>query len=460
MCLTIGIGVGLSSCTYFLWLFFVGPPGKLFHVCELAAFATAGLVGFVLVRACSKFSEKPQSVSLGLGRWHTFLVIAFVADLVLSAFGAIGAYFNEPLGEWDAWAIWNLRARLLFNSGEQWRQAFSPIFQHPDYPLLIPANNARFWSYLGMDYTWTPWLLGCIFTFATVGILVASVSRLRSQSQGLLAGLVLLGMVPFLRHGTSQYADVPLAFFILSAVLLLAIYDASERSHWGLLALSGLAAGLAAWTKNEGLLFMFALTTSRCAVVWRRDCGKMAFAQLLCWCIGLLPGLVVIAIQKAYLSGSNDLLSGQNWTESMTRLSDPSRYWHVIQAFILYALRVSRPFAVVLPLAFLMLGMAKKRSPKALGIPTALTLLTLMLAGYFLVYITTPHDLHWHLASSTERLLLHLCPLCIFIMFLCLATPEELLAKDSCAHRPHKIAFEPISVLQTNDKSAGVAGVG
>ena len=88
---------------------------------------------------------------------------------------------------------------------------------------------------------------------------MAGVSRLRSRSQGLLAGLVLIGLVSFLQRGTLQYADVPLAFFILSAVLLLVLYDASERPQRGLLVLSGLAAGLAAWTKNEGLLLLLVL---------------------------------------------------------------------------------------------------------------------------------------------------------------------------------------------------------
>jgi len=111
----------------------------------------------------------------------------------------------------------------------KWQQAFSSAFAHTDYPLLVPSGVARCWSYLGGEQQWVPWFLGTLFTFATVGVLMAGVSRLRSRSQGLLAGLVLLGLVSFLQRGTLQYADVPLAFFILSTVLLLVLYDASER---------------------------------------------------------------------------------------------------------------------------------------------------------------------------------------------------------------------------------------
>ena len=31
-CLAVGIGLGLSSCTYFIWLFCFGPPGRVFWV--------------------------------------------------------------------------------------------------------------------------------------------------------------------------------------------------------------------------------------------------------------------------------------------------------------------------------------------------------------------------------------------------------------------------------------------
>ena len=200
-------------------------------------------------------------------------------------------------------------------------------------------------------------------------ILVAGVSRLRSRSQGLLAGTALLGMVPFVQRGAVQYADVPLSFFILSAVVLLAFYDASERPNKRILVLSGLMAGLAAWTKNEGFLFLIVLPAARCAVVWRRRGATEVFRELICLTAGALPVLAVVAIQKVCLAGSNELVVGQNWEATSTRLLDLSRYGYVAQAFILNALHIARPFAVVLPLCFLLLGVAKNRPGGAPGSP-------------------------------------------------------------------------------------------
>ena len=56
-----------------------------------------------------------------------------------------------------------------------------------------------------------------------------------------------------------------------------------------------------------------------------------------------------------------------------------------------------------------------------------------MLAGYFFVYVTTPNDLKWQLATSASRLLMHLWPAAILAVFLSLSDPVQLLAERSAA---------------------------
>jgi hypothetical protein len=79
-----------------------------------------------------------------------------------------------------------------------------------------------------------------------------------------------LASTPFHRTGASQYADIPLSFFFLATVALVHFYrQRSVQIPDGrpicLLVLAGVAAGFAAWTKNEGLLFLVALLVSQIA---------------------------------------------------------------------------------------------------------------------------------------------------------------------------------------------------
>ncbi len=433
-CLAVGLGLGLSSCTYFLWLVCLGPPGRVFRIVETVGFVGGGLLALAAGRL------RPSTVALPAAatswppppaarRWQAILAAVFIAALVFDAIGMFGRYVATPHGDWDAWAIWNARARFLFRAGNEWRQAFHAAQAHADYPLLVPLANARCWSCLGRDPTWVPWLLGVCFTLATVGVLTAGVGRLRGRSQGLLSGMVLLGTKAFVTLGAAQYADVPLAFFILATVLLLALDDAAEQSSSGLLLLAGLSAALAAWTKNEGLLFLLVVLATRCVVAWRRSRGRRAVVQLALLLAGAAPALAVVILFKLSLATSNDLVSGQSPQASLSRLLDPSRYWLILQTLARTTVPVGKAYVLVLPLYFFLLGLDARRPRRAMvGI---VGVLSLMLVGYFFIYVTTPIELAGHLRTSADRLLLQLWPAAILAMFLAMADPVELLTERS-----------------------------
>jgi hypothetical protein len=435
-CLAVGIGLGLSSCTYLIWLLCFGPPGRVFSIVESLGFAVGGLLGLAGGRLRRSTAAVPAAAVPAVPptlarRWQAILLAAFIAALAFDAIGLGGRYATRPHGEFDAGAIWNARARFLFRAGDDWRQAFLPVHFHSDYPLLIPLSSDRCWSCLGCDSQWVPALVGDWFTLAAVGVLVAGVCRLRSRSQGLLAGMVLLGTKTFVIWGAAQCADVPLAFFILATVLLLGLDDASEQSSRGLLLLAGLCAALAAWTKNEGWLFFVVVLAVRAVVAWRRGGGRQMLRQSALLLAGAAPALAVVMVFKFSLATGNDLVSGQSWQASLPRLADASRYWLIVKALVLNLVALVKVYVLVLPLCFFLLGRAPRRPRLALhGI---VGVLGLMLAGYFFVYLTTPCDLTWHLSTSAIRLLMHLWPAAILAMFLSLSDPVQLLAERSAA---------------------------
>ena len=123
-----------------------------------------------------------------------------------------------------------MRARFLFRSGQQWRNAFAPVFEHTDYPLLLSGSSPDAGPILPAARIGFRSALAAGFTLAGAGMLTAGVARLRGTNQGWLAGLSLLGTVFYLQRGASLYADVPLGVFFLAALLSAVLYDAGGGS--------------------------------------------------------------------------------------------------------------------------------------------------------------------------------------------------------------------------------------
>jgi len=323
------------------------------------------------------------------------LIGLFTLLCVLAASVYWMEYSRSPGGGWDAWSIWNLRARFLYRAGANWRDAFSPLllWSHPDYPLLLPGFVAGLWKQTGGESTWAPALAGLLFTLATPALLVAAVGRLRGREAGWLAGIFLLGTPFFVLHAASQYADVPVAFFMVAAVALLTLDEPAP---------AGICAGLAAWTKNEGLLLVAVLVV---ALLAAREWRKLPW-----FAAGLAPVLAVVMYFRFTLATANANLAGG--------AIDFGRIPTVLVAFATHLwtfgqLYVS-PFLI---LAIYVWWVKPDRSPKPLAL-TALIAFILMLGGYAAVYVITPGDLKWFLDTSLDRVLLQVWPLAILTAFL------------------------------------------
>jgi hypothetical protein len=467
--LATGLAVGLSSITFFLWAVCVGPQRPGLPLAELVIFG-------LLAAVCWRANISSLSPLVGEGEKHpppqpsptrgegerkmplAGLRLAF-GFVLLCAIGVSGWNLRRhPHGEWDAWAIWNLRARFLYRGGEQWTAAFSPhlAWSHPDYPLLVPAAVARGWTYAGQETLLVPWLIACLFGAATVGLLMSVLALLRGPGQGYLGGLVLLATPYFLQLTTAQYADVPLGFFYLAGVVLFEVHDrrtpspqlspppGGEGKVRGPL-LAGLLAALASWTKNEGTLFLAVTVLVRLLAAVRNRTYRNVVRELLAFGLGALPILAVLIFFKLFFSPGNDLIAGQGWQAARDRLLDIGRYFVIALDYVTAILLIGPGAVVVLAGYFWLVGPAPAGAHRRIG--HAATVLAGMLAGYAVVYLFAPaplvwyrdglkiihepiwQDLTWLIWSSLHRLLMQLWPAALLAFFLATATPEE--ARDS-----------------------------
>src|SRR5262249_355815 len=137
--------------------------------------------------------------------FHRCLVFSCVLILVSSATTFLFIALEKIHGDWDAWFIWNMRARFFFRGGYHWSDAFSEITQHSDYPFLLPASVAGQWLLLGRETTAAPIMIAFFFLLATSALLTFAVQRLRGDLQASLSLLVLLGCPFMIFHSASQY---------------------------------------------------------------------------------------------------------------------------------------------------------------------------------------------------------------------------------------------------------------
>ncbi len=361
---------------------------------------------------------------------------ALTALLALLA-AAAGAYFllytrYSPNGSFDAYAFWNLKARFIFRDPANWQAAFSPLLSwefHPDYPVLLPLNTAMGWFFVGRETPYVPAIQAALFTLSGAGLLWSALHALRGWSQAALAALALLSTPLFVLVGVWQLADVPLATMILATCILISLHFLHPDEKRGFLTLAGLTAGLAAWTKNEGLLFL--VLTSLLLLIFSlrgREDKRQGFKELLSYGLGLLLPLTALLVFKLALAPANDLVGSRSPAELSALLFDPQRWQLTFRLMAAEAGKFGHSLFTVwlLPLGYLLLA---GRRPLQDGHRQVLrfwiTAFLLLLAGYFVTYLITPHPLEWHVTHSVERLYLHIYPAVLWLVFLVSRSPEE-----------------------------------
>ncbi len=416
-------GLGVSSCCFFICYILLAPSIFALVLTDLGVhLLLIGLFLFIAkTRRKTAILAGENKINLGLIENEDRLskIFALMCLVAFATFVLIA--MQAPYGGHDAMGIWNLRARILALPQDSWLSDLKNAGYHPDYPLMLGASIGRVWMYAGQSSTLVPISIHFLITFSTVFLLVAAVWRIKALKPGIIAGMILVGTPFFLRDGAeAQQADVALSFFVLATMFLLVWKDLSDKKSSGLLTLAGLNAGLAAWTKNEGILFLLGVAIIRFGLVAYFFGLKDARKEMKYLGLGLAPVLLVLIYFKTQIAPTSDLIAAQRYDAALSRLTDFPRYLQILKAFITEMLSFSRwqiyPFALGAYLYFSGVDLASRK--KKLAFFSVAGIIATMLTGYYLVYLTTYLDLHYHIRTSLSRILLHLWPLTLFAVFL------------------------------------------
>jgi hypothetical protein len=397
-------GIGLSSCLFFVFGVVLGSPTASLAV-ELA---TMAWTGYALARR--GVPRIPLANKNRSSKLHGPIAIGVLAALGLATAAMTIAWRANAYGDWDAWALWCLRAKMLASGHDLAARAWSPVLAtttHPEYPLLLSSFVARCWAFDDSFSQAIPAITSYVFFVALISMVWAGVAMLRGPALGAMAALLLAATPSLLHEVPNQYADVPLASYFVAAIIS-ALLD--------LPVLSGIFASLAAWTKDEGGLFLI-LLLAEITVLKRKALPKML--------VGALPAGMLVALFKMVLARGNASLLTSSVSGAAQRVADGSRYWTIVQAFAReFAGMGTNWYHPLLPLAILALALrfdgGRWREAAFCG-----AILTGVLAGDFGAYLITSNSLTWQLQTSLNRLLVQAWPVFVLAAALMLRIPES-----------------------------------
>ncbi|MDB5941445.1 MAG: hypothetical protein JWQ13_1011 [Ramlibacter sp.] len=339
-----------------------------------------------------------EMFAMGWLRW-----LSVCALLLLAA----GAVLFEPLHAWDARTIWFFAAKRIFFGGgvdgaADWTlPAYG--FSHADYPKLLPLVAAQFAEAWGVWNEYIP-KAGLLVLLAPAALGLAGLAPRFGLSLAVLAAPLLLSTRDYLWNG---YLDTYLAIYGVLAMLYFARWLSSSAPLD--LALGGTFVGIAVNLKNEGALLTVCI--GACLVAWLVLArGGPAMLRWRTWPAGawlalLLPwiGFAAWALTRHQWQLANDLQLGTG--------SSLQRVWQRLDegqlAVIAKAILVKSDIANALGLLLVSGALARVlrvRIPASAWFPAAVALL--YSAGLVFVYLATPNDLAWHLASSVDRTML------------------------------------------------------
>ena len=420
-----GLGIGITSAVFFVLVVTgMASPGIILS-CDAAMLALlSGVLLFRRGRVSASSGPGLTAVPHGF-RWNWLLALGLGVSLTL-VFAGMWAYADSnPYGLWDAFAIWNIRAKFLAGPGEVWRNAVSPLLaekSHPDYPLLLSGFIARCWKVAGNYDTAVPVATAFLFFTGTVALLVSCLALVRSLSAGLLAGLVLLTGAVYLQQPMAQFADVPLAFYYLAALALICrAWIGEEPRRSALLTLAGAAAASAAWTKNEGLVFLVVFSGCCALVEWRFSGWKKAIPRVLWLLVGALPGLILVGWLKLLLAPVADPFVSRPIQSVSQGFARFHRVWWVVRQIYLWAFEfgsgVSHPLIVLTVLIVALRFAVPRRNAGAVW--TLAGTLALVFGAYCVVSVGT--------YTPFDRFYSQLWPAFLLLTFMVLRPIEEIL---------------------------------
>lgn len=346
-----------------------------------------------------------------------FLSLGIIFEVSYAFFRAL----IKPIESYDAVAIYAIKSKIFFLAKAIPRDFFAGLvnyFPHPDYPLNIPLAETLGYLFMGNLNDQLVKIIFPVFFICILTVLYFAVRRFASRTYALVWTFILATIPQFNAYAANAYLDLPFAFYAFTAALFLFRWF-EDRNNIRFLIISAVMAGLAGWTKNEGLMYcaayimlagLFLILNFR--KVSRKD---LAYFFLYIVIIGaiLAPWLYIKSASHLVNTdvGRADSKVLTIWKEShklkpilnefQKQIFGPKKWNLLWIAFIA---------AVILNIKTAFRGTGRY----------AAIFLALVVGGYVFIYMASPIDVTFFVKKTWSRFLLHFLPIAVYWMALML----------------------------------------
>lgn len=340
--------------------------------------------------------------------FHKFIE-NWVGVAVFFSFNLVPILF-EPLDIWDARSIWFFHAKMIFVAKSF---GISAGWQHPsvlllnvdypmhvDYPKLVSGIAAQITHVFGF---WNEYIPKASLAFILLPALMWLFTFMRKSFSFLLLIFLPLSLSIWLWNGLM---DGYLALYFSISMLLLGRYILQAK-HIDLIS-SIICLTLSLNLKNEGVLAFLAgaIPIAMFMYIYRNRHipfiqESTQWKQIVAFTIIIFLPFALWSLYKRQWGLSNDLNIGtsQSLFHILERINDKS-YISILQQTI-----DKIDGALILLGILFFSSIAQNTKMPRVAFPILLAS-SIYFCGIFLIYLLTPHNLDWHLITSTNRTML------------------------------------------------------
>ena len=375
--------------------------GHLSHVYAVIDACVWLVIGGICGRALLRDTARVPAPAVPLSPLDWGVRAVFVAVALMALAVPVAEYLASPHGQWDAWAIWNQKARFMFRAGPGWTASMAQAWSAPSHPMFVSLSVARLWAYAGAELTVVPARLSMVYGMALVALVVGALGTRTRRAW--VAGTVLMAPLTFTHLVAAQTADLPLGLFVTASLVVLrggALAGRQPGRARSNPALAGLLGGCAAWTKNEGFVFLAASAVLVAGTAVRQ--GRLGSA--IWWGTAALPlAALVVWFKLTFPVGTPEYFTAQQGGPStMQRALDVERpaphrqpdgpswwRWGGTMVGALVATTLAAIAAAVVP-----------DEPTGRGL---VSVVAVMVASYYLVWVLSPMETAWLIGTTFDR---------------------------------------------------------